>query len=137
MDEKTERETHELVLAVIFQGRLLAQEWREVGLVPQGSTRPFVLELLNSLCERRGLDDMDGERINLIGEQIRHFTNEYRQGLGDQALVKDVETEHFHDVKAIDLVNLAWRWRQFRNAKRLLDDKVAAIRETERMLSEV
>ncbi|MGH1355962.1 MAG: hypothetical protein ACRBBS_12885 [Thalassovita sp.] len=81
MDVETERETHELVLAVIFQGRLQAQEWREVGLVPQGSTRPFVLGLLDSLGERRGLDDIDEDRIELVGEQIRRFTNSYREGL--------------------------------------------------------
>jgi len=105
--------------------------------VPQGSTRPFVLSLLNSLCERSGLEDIDDERIGIIGEQIRHFTNDYRSGLGDQALVRDVDTEHFCDVKGIDLVNLAWCWRQVRKAKRALDDKLAAIRETERLLAEV
>ncbi|WP_282076392.1 hypothetical protein [Epibacterium ulvae] len=137
MDEKTEHKTHELVLAVISQGRLWAQEWREVGLVPQGSTRSFVPSLLNSLCERSGLEDIDDERIGIIGEQIRHFTNDYRSGMGDQALVRYVDTEHFFDVKRIDLVNLAWRWRQVRKAKRALDDKLAAIRETERLLAEI
>jgi hypothetical protein len=137
MDVETERETHELVLAVIFQGRLLSQEWREVGLVPQGAAKPFILELLNSLAERRGLDDLDEERIELVGDQIRRFTNSYREGLGDKALAKDVDTEHVFDVKAIDLINLAWRWRQFRKAQRELDDKIAAIRETERLLAQV
>lgn len=137
MDEQTERETHELVLAVITQGRLLAQEWREVGLVPQGTTKSFVLELLRSLGDRHGFDEMDEERIDLVGDQIRRFTNGYREGLGDRALESDVETEHIFDVKAIDLINLAWRWRQFRNVKRALDDKTAAIRETERLLAQV
>lgn len=137
MDDKTERETHELVLAVITQGRLLAQEWREVGLLPQGATKPFVLGLLRSLEERHGLDEMDEERIDFVGDQIRQFTNGYREGLGDHALESDLETEHIFDLKAIDLINLAWRWRQFRKAKRALDDKTAAIRETERLLSEI
>ncbi|MBO9400844.1 hypothetical protein [Shimia sp. R9_3] len=137
MDIQTERETHELVLAVITQGRLLAQEWREVGLVPQGTSKPFVLGLLRSLEERHGLEKMDEERIELIGDQIRRFTNGYREGLGDCALESDVETEHIFDVKAIDLINLAWRWRQFRKAKRALEDKTAAIRETERLLTQV
>jgi hypothetical protein len=137
MDTETEREMHELVLAVIFQGRLLAQEWREVGLVPQGTSRPFVLALLDSLSERRGLDEIDEERVGLIGEQIRHFTNGYRDGLGDRALEQNVETEHIFDVKAIDLINLAWRWKQLRKAKRALDDKVAAIRETSRLLAAI
>ncbi|MFV1495748.1 hypothetical protein VW040_05380 [Phaeobacter sp. JH85H1] len=137
MDEQTERETHELVLAVITQGRLLAQEWQEVGLVPLGTTRSFVLELLRSLGDRHGLDKMDDERIDLFGDQIRRFTNAYREGLGDRVLERDVETEHIFDLKAIDLINLAWRWRQFRNAKRALDDKTAAIRETERLLKQV
>jgi len=53
MAEQIEREMHELVLAVISQGWLLAQESREVGLVPQGSTKPFVLGLLDSLGDRR------------------------------------------------------------------------------------
>lgn len=137
MDEQTVRETHELVLAAITQGRLLAQEWQEVGLVPQGTTKPFVLGLLRNLGERHGLDEMDEERIDLVGDQIRRFTNGYREGLGDRALESDVETDHFFDVKAIDLVNLAWRWRQFRKTKRELDDKVAAIRETDRLLAEI
>lgn len=134
MDEQTERETHELVVAVITQGRLLAQEWREVGLVPQGATKPFVLGLLDSLRERHGLQEMDEERVAMLGEQIRRFTNEYREGLGDRALETDVETEQFYDVKVVDLINLAWRWRQFRTAQRALEDKIAAIRETERLL---
>lgn len=137
MDEQTERETHELVLAVITQGRLFAQEWREVGLVPQGTCKPFVLGLLRSLGDRRDLDELDDERIDLFGDQIRRFTNSYREGLGDRALESDVETEHIFDLKAIDLINLAWRWRQFRNAKWALDDKTAAIRETERLLAQV
>lgn len=136
MDEQTERETHELVLAVIFQGRLLAQEWREVGLVPHGTNKPFVLGLLDSLDERKGLDDMDEERIELLGDQIRRFTNRYCEGLGDRALEQHVETEHIFDVKAINLINLACRWRQFRNVQRALKDKIAAIRETERVLAQ-
>ncbi|WP_157133207.1 hypothetical protein [Roseobacter sp. SK209-2-6] len=137
MDEQTVRETHEIALKAIRHGRLLAQEWREVGLVPQGTIKPFVLELLHSLGERHGLEEMDEERIDLIGDQIRRFTNGYREGLGDRALESDVETEHIFDVKAIDLINLAWRWRQFRNAKRSLDDKIAAIREADHLLSQV
>lgn len=107
MDEQTERETHELVLAVITQGRLLAQEWREVGLVPQGTSKPFVLGLLRSLGGRHGLEEMDEKRIDLVGDQIRRFMNGYREGLGDRALESYVETEHIFDLKAIDLVNLA------------------------------
>ncbi|MEL0439172.1 hypothetical protein [Phycobacter sp. K97] len=137
MDEQTERETHELVLMVITQGRLLSQEWHEVGLVPQGTTKPLVLALLRSLGERHDFQEMDEERINLLGDQIRRFTNQYRDGLGDRALESDLETEHIFDLKAMDLINVAWRWRQFRNAKRALDDKIAAIRETERLLTSV
>ncbi len=134
MDETTERETLELVLAAIFQGRLLAQEWQEVGLVPQGAAKPFVLELLKGLLERHGLDKMDEERVRMLGDQIRRFTNEHREGLGDRAMETDIETESIIDARAINLINLAWRWRQFRAAKRALDDKLAAIRETERLL---
>lgn len=137
MDEQTERETHELVLAAITQGRLLAQEWQEVGMVPKGTTKSLVLALLRSLGNRQGLKEMDEERIDLVGDQIRRFTNEYREGLGDRALARDVETEHLFDIKAIDLVNLAWRWRQFRSAKLALDDKFAAIKETDKLLCEI
>lgn len=137
MDQQTERETHELVLALVFQGRRLAQEWQEVGLLPQGTTKPLVLGLLRRLGERHEFQEMDEERINLLGDHIRRFTNQYRDGLGDRALENDLETEHIFDLKAIDLINVAWRWRQFRNAKRALDDKIAAVRETERLLTSV
>ena len=135
MDEKTERETHELVLAAIFQGRLLAQEWQDVGLVPQGAAKPFILELLKGLLERHGLDEMDEERVRMLGDQIRRFTNEHREGLGDRAMEMHIDTDNVHDTKVVDLINLAWRWRQFRAAKQALDDKLAAIRETDRRLS--
>ena len=135
VNEKTERETHELVLAAILQGRLLAQEWQDVGLVPQGAAKPFVLDLLHALHERRGLQEMDEERIRMLGDQIRRFTNEHREGLGDRAMEMHIETENVHDSKVVDLINLASRWRQFRAAKQALDDKLAAIRKTERLLA--
>ncbi|WP_281955474.1 hypothetical protein, partial [Pseudophaeobacter arcticus] len=94
VNEKTERETHELVLAAILQGRLLAQEWQDVGLVPQGAAKPFVLDLLHALHERRGLQEMDEERIRMLGDQIRRFTNEHREGLGDRGADAGGGTRH-------------------------------------------
>jgi hypothetical protein len=137
MDEKTEREMHELVLAVVAQGRQLAQEWEDVGLISHGTTKPFVLGLLKALRGRHGLGEIDEARVRLLGEHIRKFTNEYREGLGDRALETDVDTTAFYDDRTVDLINLAWRWRQFRNALAALDDKVAAIRETQRLLTEI
>lgn len=134
MDERTERELHELTLNAITHGRLLAQEWGDAGLLPHGSTKQLTLELLQKLSDRSELNDLDEERIELLGNQIRRITNDYREGLGDRALETDIETENVHDTKVIVLINLAWRWRQFRAAKRALDDKLCAIRETERLL---
>ena len=135
MDEQTERELHELTLNAITHGRLLAQEWREAGLAPHGSTKQLTLDLLQKLTDRCGLQDIDDERVYLLGNQIRRFTNDYREGLGDRALETDIETENFHDTKVIGLINLAWRWRQLLLAHRKLEDKIAAIRETGRLLA--
>ncbi|MFY0680329.1 MAG: hypothetical protein JXR13_07120 [Thalassovita sp.] len=135
MDEKTERELHELTLNAITQGRLLAQEWREAGLAPQGSTKQLTLDLLQKLADRSGLYDLYDERIELLGNQIRRFANAYREGLGDRALETDIDTENVPDTKVIDLINLAWRWRQLRSGHRKLEDKIAAIRETGRLLA--
>jgi len=135
MDEVTERELHELTLNAITHGRLLAQECRDAGMAPQGSTKRLIMDLLQKLSDRCGLSDLDDERIDLIGDQIRRFTNDYREGLGDRALETDIETENVHDTKVIDLINLAWRWRQLRLTQRKLADKVAAIRETKSLLA--
>lgn len=135
MDEETERELHEMTLNAITHGRLLAQEWKEAGLAPKGSTKQLTLDLLQKLSDRCGLHNIDEERIEMFGNQIRRFTNDYREGLGDRALEMDIETENVHDTKVINLINLAWRWRQFRLAHRRLEDKITAIRETERLLT--
>ena len=131
MDEKTEREIHELVLATILHGRVLVQEWRDIGLIPQGCSRKLTLDLLDQLSCRTGHDEFDDDRLNLFEGHIRRFTNEYREGLGDRALRQDIETEHMLDTHSIALVSLIWRWKQFRNAKLALDDKLAAIRLTD------
>jgi hypothetical protein len=131
MDEQTEREIHELVLATIMHGRLLAQEWRNVGLVPQGCSRKLTLDLLDQLSKRTGYDEFDDDRLDLFENHICRFTNEYREGLGDRAFRQDIETEHMLDTHSIALVNLIWRWKQFRHAKLALDDKLAAIKITE------
>jgi hypothetical protein len=121
-----ERETCELVLAAITQGRLLAHECWEAGLVPKGTTRSLVTALLKNLGQRQRLEEMDEERIDMVGDQIRAFMNEYMAGLGDQALIRDVETDQIFDAKALSLVNLARRWRQFRGTKIALDDKLGS-----------
>lgn len=135
MDIETEREVHKLTLGAICHGRLLADEWQETGLVPQGTTKQLTQDLLQKLHERRGLEELDEDRLHLLGEHIRKFTNQYREGLGDRALQQNIETEQIFDMKAIDLINLAWRWRQLRCAKRALDDKMAAIAETNRFMA--
>lgn len=137
MDIETEREVHELTLAAIYHGRLLAGEWQETGLVPLGTTKQLTQDLLQNLHERRGLEELDEDHLHLLGEHIRKFTNQYREGLGDRALKQNIETEQIFDAKAIDLINLAWRWRQLRGAKRALDDKMAAIKATDRLLIQI
>ena len=134
MDERTVREPHAPTLYTITHGRVLAHEKKDAGLLPHGSTKQLTLELLQKLSDRGELNDLDEERIELLGNQIRRFANTYREGLGDRALETDIETENVHDTKVIVLINLAWRWRQFCAAKRALDDKLGAIRETERLL---
>lgn len=137
MDETTLRETHELVLETVRQGRLLAQDWHDAGVIPQGSTKRLTMDLLTQLSDRRGMEEMDEDRVAMIGGHIKRFTNSYCGGLGDRSMAQDIDTELLSDVTAIGLVNLAWRWRQYRSAKRTLDDKLAAIKETDKLLAQI
>ncbi|NKX28497.1 hypothetical protein HGE68_01190 [Rhodobacteraceae bacterium R_SAG6] len=137
MDIEIEREVHKLALDVIVLGRLLAEEWHEVGLVPKGSTKSIILEALRSLRERNGLEKVDRDLIELMGEQIRKTLNEIRDGKGDAAVSQDVDLDWEQNQKVIEYVNLAYRWRKFRNATTTLNDKLAAIRDAGILIAKV
>lgn len=137
MDIEIEREVHELTLNTIVLGRLLAEEWLEGSLIPKGSTKSIILETLRSLRERDGLQKVDRDLIELMGEQIRKTLNEIREGKGDAAVSQDVDLVWEQDQKVIAYVNLAYSWREFRKATIALDDKLAAIREADLLLSRV
>lgn len=137
MDIEIEREVQKLTLDAIVLGRLLAEEWLQGSLTPNGSIRSTMLDTLRSLRRRQGLQQIDLDLIELMGEQIRNFLNENREGKGDAAISQDVDLVWEHDQKVIEYVNLGYRWQQFKKAKFALDDKLAAIRDADSLLARV
>lgn len=135
MDTEIERDIHKLALDVIILGRLLAEEWLEGSLIPTGSSKSIILETLQSLRARTGLQQVDQDLIELMGAQIRKTLNEIREGKGDAALSQDVDLVWEQNQKVVEYVNLAYRWKQFKAAKVALDDKLAAIREADDLLA--
>ena len=137
MDIEIEREVQKLTLDAIVLGRLLAEEWLQGSLTPNGSIRSTMLDTLRSLRRRQGLQQIDPDLIELMGEQIRNSLNEIREGKGDAAISQDVDLVWEHDQKVIEYVNLGYRWQQFKKAKVALDDKLAAIRDADSLLARV
>mgnify|MGYP001436611536 CR=1 FL=1 len=137
MDIEIERDVHKLTLDAIVLGRLLAEEWLAGSLTPKGSIRSTILDSLRSLRGRQGLQQIDQDLIDLMGEQIRRTLNEIREGKGDAAISQDVDLVWEQDQKVVEYVNLAYRWKQFKKAKVALDDKMAAIRDTDTLLATV
>lgn len=137
MDIEIERDVHKLTLDAIVMGRLLAEEWLAGSLTPNGSIRSTLLDTLRSLKGRQGLQQIDQDLIDLMGEQIRRTLNEIREGKGDAAITQDVDLVWEQDQKVVEYVNLAYRWKQFKKAKVALDDKLAAIRDTDTLLATV
>lgn len=135
MDIEIERDVHKLTLDAIVLGRLLAEEWLASSLTPKGSIRSTILDSLQSLRERQGLQQIDQDLIDVMGEQIRRTLNEIREGKGDAAITQDVDLVWEQDQKVVEYVNLAYRWKQFKKAKIALDDKLSAIREADLLLS--
>lgn len=135
MHIEIEREIHDLTLEAIIHGRRLAVEWMETGCVPKGTAKRIILETLEQLRERQGFDGVTDELIEMMGNEIRRALNEYRDGIGDLAISGEVDTVWEQDNDVIKLVNLAWRFKEFRAAKRAVDDKLAAVRQMELMLS--
>ena len=137
MHIEIERELHNLTLDAIIHGRCLAKEWLAANLLPTGCVKTRILEVLDQLRERRGFDGIDDDLVEEIGTQIRRALNELRDGIGDRAMSGDVDTVWEQDNDIIKLVNLAWRWKKFRAAKRALDDKLAAVRQADFLLAGV
>lgn len=137
MDELTEREVHELVLDVIVQGRLLAEEWPDAGVVPRGCSKNLILETLKKLRQRQGYETLDEDLLDLLGDTIRRSANEHREDLGDRSLKFDIETENIFDSRTIELINLMHRWKLLRRSKRALDDKMEALKFGEKALSKI
>jgi hypothetical protein len=135
MHIEIEREVHEMTLEALVLGRLLAEEWLEGSLLPSGTSKSVILEALHSLHDRNGFKTVDADLIELMGEQIRKTLNEIREGKGDAALSQDVDLVWEQNQKVVEYVNLAYRWRQFKAAKVALDDKLAAIRQSDILLA--
>ncbi|MEP5153712.1 hypothetical protein [Planktotalea sp.] len=137
MHIEIERELHNLTVKAVTHGRLLAEEWFETGCVPKGTTKQVILETLKKLGRRESFEGVNDDFIAIIGNEIRRTLNEYRDGIGDRAVTGNVDTDWEQDKNVIKLVNLAWRWKEFRAAKRTLDDKLAAVRQMDVILSGV
>ena len=137
MHIEIEREIHDLTLEAIIHGRRLAVEWMEAVYVPKGTVKRIILEILEQLRERQGFDGVTEDFIEMMGNEIRRALNEYRDGIGDRAITGEVDTVWEQNDDVIKLVNLAWRWKEFRAAKRAVDDKLAAVRQMQLMLAEV
>ncbi len=135
MDIEIERKVHDLTLETIVLGRLLAEEWLGGSLVPKGTNKTVILEALHALQDRNGAQTVDTDMVELIGEQIRRTLNEIREGKGDAALSQDVDLVWEQNQKVVEYVNLAYRWKQFKAAKVALDDKLAAIRQSDVLLA--
>lgn len=135
MHIEVERELHNLTLEAIVHGRCLAKEWLATNVIPTGCVKTRILEVLDQLSERRGFDGIEEDLVEEMGTQVRRALNEIRDGFGDRAMSGDVDTVWEQDNDVITLVNLSWRWKKFRAAKRALDDKLAAVRQMELMLS--
>ena len=135
MHIEVERELHNLTLEAIVHGRCLAKEWLATNVIPTGCAKTRILEVLDQLRERRGFDGIEEDLVEEMGTQVRRALNEIRDGIGDRAMSGDVDTVWEQDNDVITLVNLSWRWKKFRAAKRALDDKLAAVLQLELMLS--
>lgn len=135
MDIAIERQLHDLILRVIQQGRWLAEDWLEGSLVPSGTSKRLVLDTLKDLREHRGIENMDRDLMDLLQQQIRRALNELIPGKGDAAFGRQIDTEWEQDPKIVEYVRLAERWKKFRSAKVAVDDKLAAIRAADRVLS--
>ncbi|GAA3874343.1 hypothetical protein [Celeribacter arenosi] len=137
MHTEIERELHNLTLNTVTHGRRLSEEWFETGCVPKGSTKHVIHETLKRLGRREGFESVTDDFIAIMGNEIRRALNEHRDGIGDRAVTGNVDTDWEQDKDVIKLVNLAWRWKEFGAAKRTLDDKLAAVRQMDVMLSGV
>ncbi|MEP2532642.1 hypothetical protein [Shimia sp.] len=60
-------------------------------MIPTGSSKSIILETLQSLRARTGLQQVDQDLIELMGAQIRKTLNEIHEGKGDAALSQDVD----------------------------------------------
>jgi len=134
MDNKIECQVHDLALEAIVQGRLLAEEWFECGLVPVGAAKSAILDALRCLQDRGGAQSFEISTLDLMRSQIRKALNDLRAGKGDAAMTSDIDLTWEQDPKVIDYVNLAYRCRKFLEARVRLDDKLAAIRCTDNLL---
>lgn len=137
MDIEIEREFHGLVDEVVKQGRWLGEEWLQSNLLPTGQTKNFLLEVLRELRDRKGHNKIDREILDLMGDTIRQSLNRIREGKGDAAISREVELFLEEDPTVIAYVNLAFRWKQFKQAQKALDDKVATIRLAQQLLAEL
>lgn len=135
MHIEIEREVHNLTLTAVLQGRLLADEAAEAGYVPKRPARSRLLKLLNQLRNREGLHCVTSEDLDEMQGDIRRLMNEHREGAGDRPLVREHEDVWDIDARMNALKSLLRRWQLFHEAKSALDDKLAAVRQSDTLLA--
>ena len=134
MNRYIENQLQKRVHTTLVHGRLLAQEWRETGLVPQGAGRNAVLEVLDKLERREGLDDVNSEILSLIGLPIKTAMDDLREHIRSADIESKPGAPGGRHQKLMKLINLSWRWCQFSEAKSELDDFRASVRLAETFL---
>ncbi|MEX5600411.1 hypothetical protein [Pseudophaeobacter sp. C1-32P7] len=134
MNRYIENQLQKRVHTALGHGRLLSKEWREAGLVPQGAGRNAVLEVLDKLERREGLDDVNSEILSLIGLPIKTALDDIRERIRSADIEGETAAPGDRHQKLVKLINLSWRWCQFSEAKSELDDFRASVKLAETFL---
>ena len=136
MHIEIEREVHNLTLSTVLQGRLLAEEAALSGYLPSRPSRTRLLKVMTQLRKREGLQNVTDEDIEDMQDDIKRMMNAHHEGAGDRPLLRDHEDVWDTDPKLNQLKGLMRRWQLFSEAKSALDDKLAAIRQSDALLAD-
>lgn len=137
MEKSLHDRLEHIVLEAIRQGRWLAEEWQEVGILPNQRLRSLLPQALHRLKDGEPLAINDEEAIRLMGEEIRICLNVLKEGYGDLALRIDTSEHLIFDKEREELRALMERWKSFHNIRQHIRDIQAAIRQTNLALRRV
>lgn len=126
-----------IVLAAIRQGRWFAEEWEEVGIIPDQRLRRLLPQALQRLKDGEPLVVNDDEAIRQMGEEIRLGLNAIKEGYGDLAMRIDTSEHLIFDKDREELRALIERWKGLCNIRRNIREIQSAIKQTNLVLSKV